>query len=189
MMKTSPRDILILLGSAREDGNSTRLAFAFADAACARGHRVQSIRVPALDIASCDGCDECWSSASTPCVHRDDMDSVYPVVRKADVIVFATPLHFYTWSAPLKTLIDRLYCLAPSRRHGLRGTQTLLLATAADPSPSAFAGLQATYRRVARFMQWKPLGEVLIPGVSAEGNISQRPRALARAAALAAKIR
>ena len=188
-MNTPSRNILILLGSAREDGNSTRLAFAFADAACARGHQVQSIRVPALDLAPCDGCDECWTPATTPCVHRDDMDSVYPVVRKADVIAFATPLHFYTWSAPLKTLIDRFYCLAPGRKHGLRHLQTLLLATAADRSLGAFDGLQATYRRVARFMQWKSIGEVLVPGIPAEGNISRRPRALALAATLAGKIR
>lgn len=187
-MKTKPKTILILLGSPREDGNSTRLAYAFADAASLRGHIVQSIRVPALDIAPCDGCGECWKPASTPCVIRDDMDSVYPLLRQADAMVLATPLHFFTWSSPMKTLIDRLFCLAPKRRHSLQGIPAILLATAADDSPTAFAGLKATYRLTAAFMKWKPVGEVYVPGVAEEGDIARKPRALARAQALAAKL-
>jgi multimeric flavodoxin WrbA len=188
-MKPKPKKVLILLGSAREDGNSTRLAFAFADAASLRGHAVQSIRVPALDIAPCDGCGDCWKPAPTPCAIRDDMDSVYPMLRQADVLVFATPLHFFCWSAPIKTLVDRMYCLAPKRKHSLKGKQALLLATAADDTPAAFAGLKATWRLVAGYMQWKSLGEVLVPGVVDEGDIARKPRALAKAIALAAHVR
>lgn len=186
-MAKKPLDILILLGSAREDGNSTRLAFAYADAASANGHRVQSIRIPALDIAPCDGCNQCWKPPSVPCILRDDMDSVYPLLRAADVIVFATPLHFYTWSAPIKMLIDRFYCLAPSRKRSLKGKRTVLLATAADDRTTAFAGLKATYRLIAEFMEWKPLGEVLVPGVSDEGDIARTARFLAKASKLGAQ--
>jgi multimeric flavodoxin WrbA len=187
-MKTTSRKVLILLGSAREDGNSTRLAFAFADAASLAGHAVQSIRVPALDIAPCDGCGDCWKPAPVPCVIRDDMDSVYPMLRAADVLVFATPLHFFGWSAPLKTLIDRLYCLAPKRRHSLKGKTVLLLATAADDTPAVFAGLKATWRLVAGYMKWKPLGEVLVPGVAKEGDIARKPLALAKVRRLAGRM-
>lgn len=188
-MRKKPLAILILLGSAREDGNSTRLAFAFADAASGHGHRVQSIRVPALQIGPCDGCNQCWKPASVPCALRDDMDAVYPLLRAADVLVFATPLHFYSWSAPLKSLIDRCYCLAPSRKRSLTGKRTLLLATAADDRPAAFAGLKATYRLIAGFMGWKSLGELLAPGVEQEGDIARSARFLARAAALGARLR
>jgi len=181
-------NVLILLGSPREDGNSTRLAFAFADAASVRGWSVQSIRVPALDIAPCDGCGECWQPASRPCVIRDDMESVYPLLRKADALVFATPLHFFTWSAPLKTLIDRLFCLAPKRRHGLRNRPVFLIAAGADDAPAAFAGLKATFRLVSDYMGWRPLGHLLVPGVAAEDDVARRPRALSRARALAAKL-
>ena len=187
-MKKISKNILILLGSAREDGNSTRLAYAFADAASACGHAVQSIRVPALEISPCDGCNECWKPASTPCAIRDDMDSVYPLLRAADVIVFATPLHFYSWSSPIKMLVDRMYCLAPERKHSLAGTATLLLATAADDRPAAFAGLKATYRLVADFMKWKPMGEILVAGVDGEGDIANHPRALAKAQSLGSKL-
>ena len=182
------KNILVLLGSRREDGNSTRLAFAFADAASARGHVVQSIRVPALDIAPCDGCDECRKTPAAACVLRDDMESVYPLLRSADVLVFATPLHFYAWSAPLKTLVDRMYCLAPSRKRNLKGKASVLLAVAADDRPAAFAGLRATYRLVSEYMGWKRLGELCVGSLEAEDDVSRAPRALARADALGARL-
>jgi len=187
-MRKKTKNIFILLGSPREDGNSTRLAYAFADAASRNGHAVQSIRVPALAIAPCDGCNQCWKPASVPCAIRDDMDSVYPLLRAADVLVFATPVHFFCWSAPIKTLVDRLYCLSPSRKKNLKGKRSILLATAADDNPATFAGLKATYRLVAEFMGWKSIGEVLVPGVEAEGDIARSVRHLAKADALGARL-
>lgn len=188
-MPTKPLNILILLGSPHEDGNTTRLAFAFADAATLAGHAVQSIRVPALEIQPCDGSDECWPPATRPCGVQDDLDSVYPLLRKADVLVFATPLHSFCWSASLKILIDRLYCLAPRRRHSLKGKRSILLAVAADRSATVFAGLKASYRLTVGHMNWTSLGEVLIPGMGTAGNISRKPRALARTTALARRLR
>ena len=185
-MKT--KKILILLGSPRVDGNSTRLAFAFADAASRKGHSVQSLRLSALRIAPCDGCRRCWEQTARPCVIRDDMDSVYPLLQAADVLVFATPLHFYTWSAPIKLLMDRLVCLTPYQKRNLKGKATILLATAANDRPVAFSGLKATYRLVAGFMNWKPRGEILVGAVEAEDDISRQARTLARADALGARL-
>ena len=187
-MRKKSKHVLILLGSPREDGNSSRVAFAFADAASRNGHAVQSIRLSALDIAPCDGCRQCWKKAAEPCVIRDDMDSVYPLLRQADVLVFATPLHFYTWSTPVKTLTDRLFCLDPHFKRNLKGKISVLLATAADDRPAAFAGLKATYRLVADYMGWKRLGEVLVGSLEAEDDVSRAGRALAKADALGARL-
>ena len=187
-MRKKSLHILILLGSAREDGNSTRLAFAFADAASGEGHVVQSIRVPALTLHPCDGCNQCWKPASVPCAVRDDMDSVYPLLLDADVLVFATPLHFYSWSAPLKILVDRMYSLSPSHKRNLKGKKTILMGTSSDDRPIAFSGLKSTYRLIAEFMGWKSIGEILVPNVTNEGDISKNPRLLAKACTLGTRL-
>ena len=187
-MRKKSKNVLVLLGSPREDGNSTRLAFAFADAASRAGHRVQFVRLAELDIAPCDGCRECWSRASEPCVIRDDMDSVYPLLRRADVLVFATPLHFYTWSTPVKALTDRLFCLTPESKHNLKGKSSVLLAAAADDRRAAFAGLRATYRLIAEYMGWKPRGEVLVSGLDGTNDIRRIGRVLAKAEAIGARL-
>ena len=116
------------------------------------------------------------------------MDSVYPLLLDADVLVLATPLHFYTWSTPLKMLLDRMYGLSPSHKRNLKGKKTLLIATASDDRPIAFSGLKSTYRLIAEFMGWKSLGEILVPDVSDEGDIARTTRHLAKANTLGASL-
>ena len=51
-------------------------------------------------------------------------------MRRADVIVLATPVYFYTMSAQLKTMIDRT--LGGAQTPGLENKEFYLIATAAD---------------------------------------------------------
>ena len=64
------------------------------------------------------------------CVKNDDMKLVVEKLRKADVIVLATPVYFYTMSAQLKTMIDRT--LGGAQQSGLENKEFYLIATAAD---------------------------------------------------------
>lgn len=53
----------------------------------------------------CTGCGVCNSTHKW--VQKDDMAEIMDKMVNADVIVFATPVYFYTMDAQLKTLIDR----------------------------------------------------------------------------------
>lgn len=50
------KKILVLTGSARKDGNSNRMARAFAEAAAARGHEVKVIDTASLKLNFCHAC-------------------------------------------------------------------------------------------------------------------------------------
>ena len=51
------------------------------------------------------GCGVC--NRTHTCVQNDDMAEIIEQMIKADVIVLATPVYFYTMDAQMKTLIDR----------------------------------------------------------------------------------
>jgi len=54
------------------------------------------------------GCLECGGCDKTgKCVVKDDMQSVYPLLEKAEVIILASPIFFYAVTAQAKALIDR----------------------------------------------------------------------------------
>jgi multimeric flavodoxin WrbA len=186
-MPAKSKNLLILLGSPREDGNTTRLAFAFADAACAKGWTVQSIRVPALEINACTACGECNRNRFF-CALRDDMDSVYPLLLKADAILFATPLHFSSFSSSLKLLVDRLLPIVPGNRKNLAGKTVFLVSACGNPAAAAFRPLKAAFADIAAFMQWKTAGALCLPGLDAPDALASDPAPLAKAAALAAKL-
>jgi len=59
-----------------------------------------------MDIAHCRACMECREGNG--CVIQDDMQSVYPALPDANVVVLATPVFWGYMTSQLKTLFDRL---------------------------------------------------------------------------------
>ena len=46
--------------------------------------------------------------AHSPCSQKDDMDQIYSAFADCDVVVFASPVYFWTITGTLKTAADRL---------------------------------------------------------------------------------
>lgn len=99
------KNVLIISSSPRKGGNSDILCDQFAKGALESGHRVEKIRVAEKNIGYCRACYACKNSGK--CVIDDDMAEVLQKMIDADVIVFASPVYFYSVDAQLKALIDR----------------------------------------------------------------------------------
>lgn len=99
------KNVMILSASPRRNGNSDTLANMFFQGAIDAGNNAEKIYVPEKNIEYCIGCMSCQNT--NKCIHNDDMEAILNKMVKSDVIVFATPVYFYTMNAQLKTLIDR----------------------------------------------------------------------------------
>jgi len=99
------KNVLIISASPRKGGNSDILCDRFAQGAVEKGHQVEKIFLASQNIAYCHGCGVCNSTHQ--CVQKDDMAKILDKMVKADVIVFATPVYFYTMNGQMKTFIDR----------------------------------------------------------------------------------
>lgn len=86
------KKIVILNGSPRRNGNTSALVKAFTEGAESAGHTVTEFFLDSMNIHGCKGCFGGHSSKECPCVQRDDMNKIYPVVRECDVIVLASLL-------------------------------------------------------------------------------------------------
>lgn len=62
------------------------------------------------DVKGCLGCNAC--RYGKPCVQKDDFNDMVPKILEADLLVFASPLYFWTLSSRLKAFIERFYCIA-----------------------------------------------------------------------------
>lgn len=101
--------IIIVKGSPRKNGNSAILAEQVAAGAEATGAKVESFYLHGMDIQPCDACDACQGVADLDCIIEDDMQTLYPKLREADAIVYASPVYWYTVSAQMKLFVDRCY--------------------------------------------------------------------------------
>jgi len=129
------KKVIIVTSSPRKGGNSETLADAFADGAKAAGNAVTKIAVRDLNLKFCTGCMFCQSNRG--CVLNDGMNALYDEIENADVLVFSTPVYYYSVSGQLKTFLDRLNPLYP-RKNKFR--EVYLLASAAENDGSAMDG-------------------------------------------------
>ncbi|MBQ4061239.1 MAG: flavodoxin family protein [Christensenellaceae bacterium] len=99
------KKVLVISASPRKGGNSDRLCDEFVRGSKEAGHDVKKVFISDLKINYCTGCGAC--NTTHKCVIKDDTQKVLDDMLKADVIVLATPVYFYSMDAQLKTLIDR----------------------------------------------------------------------------------
>ena len=99
------KNILIISTSLRNHSNSDMLADSFMNGVKEAGHTVEKISLRGKKIAFCNGCLTCQNTQK--CVIQDDAVEIAEKMRKADIIVFATPIYYYGISGQMKTLLDR----------------------------------------------------------------------------------
>ncbi|MDE5584024.1 MAG: flavodoxin family protein [Ruminococcus sp.] len=156
--------ILILNGAARKNGNTKKLIETFTDGAKSSGNEVQEFYLQDMNIKGCLGCEHCSKSAkgtSNPCVQNDDMRLINEAFINSDVIVFASPVYFWTITGTLKTVADRLYVQLRSLGYGGFPRKSVLLMTAGG---SDYSQAVRWYETFERNLGWKNLGEVLGAG-------------------------
>ena len=104
------KNILVVLGGGRPNGNTAQLAEAFAKGAKEAGPSVETVSLCKIEVKGCLGCNAC--RYEKPCIQKDGFHELVPKIKMADMIVFASPLYFWTLSARTKAFIERFYCLA-----------------------------------------------------------------------------
>ena len=98
--------IVTFLGSPRKKGNTARLLKEFLKGVSEKsGITTNQVYLQENKILGCTGCGYC--NTSTGCRLEDDMQNIYPILKEADLLVFATPVYWWSMSSQLKALIDR----------------------------------------------------------------------------------
>ncbi len=177
------KNIVILSGSPRKGGNTDRLAGAFASGAQKAGHQLTLFRVADLHIGGCRACNHCFTHGGV-CVQQDDMPPILDAVRKADVLVFASPVYYFGVSGQIKLALDRFFALL---QEGTPGRRVVLLITCGADTELAADPSIAMFRKVIAFQKWEEAGIVIAPGLHTPGEIDGRAE-LARAEALGASL-
>lgn len=134
------------------------------------GNEVTEFFLDRMEIHGCKGCFGGHSSQACPCVQKDDMDKIYPVVRECEVIVLATTLYYWNMSGQIRTAIDRLFALEEGDGNLLRGhDRACALLMAAEGH--GFDDVVIYYEHLMEHLQWKDLGHVLAGGNGDVGDI------------------
>ena len=166
------KNIIILNGSPRPNGNTSALTAAFKKGAEEAGNKVTEFTLSRMKINGCLGCWRGGKDPEHPCTQRDDMEQIYPLYKEADVVVLASPLYYWTISGFLKNAFDRLFAIAesdPGCRNPLKES-VLIMAAEGD----GFEESEYWYDRVVQHIRWKSLGKILCGFVTHPGDIKDK---------------
>ncbi|HPT39852.1 MAG TPA: flavodoxin family protein [Candidatus Omnitrophota bacterium] len=187
------KKILILSGSPRKNGNTAKLVEWFCEGACVKGARIEVVNTAFLKYKStgCLSCRKCQSIKKYECVINDEAKPVLAKMAKADVIVMATPLYFYSPSAQLKLVMDRMFSLykwdnqANTMITPLKGKTLVLLASAFEDIGLDI--LKKTFSITADYsgMKFKSL---IVKNAGESGQIVKVKSARQKAVALGRKV-
>ena len=120
--------IAVLNGSPRKE-TTTAMVQAFREGAEAAGHVVEEYQVGKMKIAGCLACEYCHTKGEGTCIQKDDLEKILPAYKEADMIVFASPIYYFTMSAQIEAAIQRVYCIGKP----LKAKKAALLLTSGSP--------------------------------------------------------
>jgi NAD(P)H-dependent FMN reductase len=104
--------VLVLSGSRNPEGRTARLINAMPQGITKAGGNSELLFLPQMKIERCRQCNaDGWGICRSEhqCIIKDDdFDSILEKVKKADAVVFATPVYFADLSESLRAFLDRL---------------------------------------------------------------------------------
>ncbi|NOX84281.1 MAG: flavodoxin family protein [Alphaproteobacteria bacterium] len=150
--EVAPSEILGVLGTSNNDGNTAALARAvFAPLPNAALVNLNDLAIAPYDY-----------------LNRHDNDDFLPLAEKlaaAKTIVFASPVYWYAMSAQMKLFFDRLTDLTGAHKQlgkALAGKSVFLIATGGSPLPPA--SFEPPFSETARYFSMRWGGMLYQPG-------------------------
>jgi len=180
-----------LLGSPRKGGNCDLLLDAALEGAREAGARIEKVELARLDVEFCRACNKCFETGE--CAQEDDMEEVYSLLERADSAILCSPIWFSGLSSPTKTMIDRCQCLWArgeflGRPLGKGRERRAAFISVAGDEKESFRGAVHVARSFFVAVGFRPVGELLFPGVSEKGDIANVAGALDKAKELGRSI-
>ena len=161
------KNIVILNGSPRSNGNTFHLTEEFKRGAVEVGNKVTEFQLSKMKINGCLGCWGGGKDPDHPCTQRDDMEQIYPVYKEADVVVLASPLYYLFISGFLKNTFDRLFAIAECDPN----YSVLIMAA----EGAGFKESEHWYDHLEKHIGWKSRGKILCGYVTQPGDTEGKP--------------
>ena len=149
--------IAILNGSPHV-GNTSAMVDAFAEGAREAGHEVEILHVGKMKIAGCLGCGYCHGKGGGSCIQKDDMEKVMPAYKEADMIVYASPIYYFDFTAQISAAMQRIFAIGKPFK---ARKSALLLSSGSD---GVYAGAIGTYKDMAAYLGLENMGIVTAHG-------------------------
>ena len=140
--------LLGICGSPRRQGTEYAVQYALNYAVEKFKFETEYWSVRNKEILFCIHCDYCVRE-KRGCIHKDDLQDLYPIMEKAKFLLFGTPVFQGNLSGQLKTVMDRCRSLVAKNPTVFKNKVGMALAVGGDRS----GGQEIAIRSILDFFQ------------------------------------
>jgi multimeric flavodoxin WrbA len=162
-------NVLSIFGGPRKKGNTSKVLTWVEDELKVLGHQVERINISSKKINGCLGCLKCKENLNEPgCIQKDDGKLIIDMMVSSDVVIYASPLYYWGFSAQMKAFIDRCHCLyrgvcgSADHTSFVEGQRQALIVTAADPFENNAELILTSFQRILVYDKAHSAGELLV---------------------------
>lgn len=175
MMKNSKLQVLGIVGSPRQGGNTDILVDQVLAGAEEMGASIEKAILNKLNINPCQACNSCYKTGK--CMHDDDMEALLEKMLDSDLWVLGTPVYWWGPTAQFKVFLDRWYC--PKREY-FKGKHAILVIPLEGSSISAQHTV-GILTEVCNYLGIELDETVLAPGMIDKGAVRKKVNLMEKA--------
>jgi len=187
------KNIIIISGSPKKNGNTALLIKWFSEGARSVGSNVEIIRAADLKykVIGCTSCRVCQKMVAYRCSIKDEVSDLVARFPQADVLVMSSPLYFYGASSQLKSVMDRMFSLykwdnaANTMETPLRGKTLVFLGSGYEDV--GFDVFEKPFQLTAQYTGMK-YASLVVKNAGVSGDIVKQDGAVKKAFELGKKI-
>ena len=179
--------VLTIMAGPHKSGNTATVLGWVEDELKSSGHSIERVELRKHNIKDCIGCLVCQEGEDfRDCAQTDDdANEILSRIVAADAAVFASPLYYWSFTAPMHALIDRSLSLTKGYEvkeqiSKLDGTPAALLVTCMD-SIEGNADLVGTiFDRLCNYSKMKKIDALIVPLCTTPDKIGEQYQEQAR---------
>ncbi|MEZ4812766.1 MAG: flavodoxin family protein [Caldisericia bacterium] len=100
--------VVVIHGSPRRKNSATyKIADHIVNGMKKKNSDVEEFFLADMKINHCVGCFTCWTKTPGKCIHNDDMEQILESIKKADLVIHASPLYYFDVTGLFKNFTDR----------------------------------------------------------------------------------
>ncbi|WP_296888279.1 flavodoxin family protein [uncultured Methanobrevibacter sp.] len=131
------KKVVVISSSPRKGGNSDTLCDEFVKGAIDGGNEAVKYFLEDIEFGSCKACMAC-KTPERECFQEDEISIILDDMMDADVIVYATPIYYFSMTGTLKSFFDRCY---PIFNH-LENKDYYIITAAGSSNGNALTGIR-----------------------------------------------
>ncbi|MCE5296151.1 MAG: flavodoxin family protein [Euryarchaeota archaeon] len=143
-------EVLGIVSSPRKKGSTETLVQAILDGASSAGHSTVRIDLNDLELKGCQACMRCRTHEA--CSHKDDLTSVFDRMKKADAVVFSSPIYMGQRSGHFRPMEGRMFQFTDMHFQPriTPAKKAVIVTSHGDPEPKAFEGMSSELARTLK---------------------------------------